>query len=286
MIRGSDTRTLGQFLQKEFSRVSQSVAQEICEAGKLAASTKLGRMSQDKVERLYSAIGQTKIMAPPTNCLAAIGETALVQGVKQHLVQLHFARIEAKKQKQREHKAEDGADQEAEQKVLQALSTVQEQGPDLEESAKVKTTHAAGGSLLLDILGDSYFVTAYTRPPRVYRGNPFQVEAALAYGGQLGSDELATLHRFANHWYIAKTSRTGPKNRRAPASSSKWKQVTKEERNPLTNTCSKSRSQIPTFVWCLKRQTGPLSCIPASLRSCQPKPRRLSLIRPAWKSGS
>ncbi|UCE62081.1 MAG: DNA topoisomerase VI subunit B, partial [Phycisphaerales bacterium] len=32
------------------------------------------------------------------------------------------------------------------------------------------------------------FYTASTRPPSVYRGNPFQIEVGLAYGGALGSD--------------------------------------------------------------------------------------------------
>ena len=32
------------------------------------------------------------------------------------------------------------------------------------------------------------FYTASTRPPAVYRGNPFQIEAGLAYGGDLGPD--------------------------------------------------------------------------------------------------
>jgi len=32
------------------------------------------------------------------------------------------------------------------------------------------------------------FYTASTRPPAVYRGNPFQIEVGLAYGGELGSD--------------------------------------------------------------------------------------------------
>ncbi|UCD30286.1 MAG: DNA topoisomerase VI subunit B, partial [Planctomycetota bacterium] len=32
------------------------------------------------------------------------------------------------------------------------------------------------------------FFTAATRPPAVYRGNPFQIEAGLAYGGSLGPD--------------------------------------------------------------------------------------------------
>jgi DNA topoisomerase VI subunit B len=42
------------------------------------------------------------------------------------------------------------------------------------------------------------FYTAITRPPSVYRGNPFQIEAALAYGGELPGDELADLYRYAN----------------------------------------------------------------------------------------
>jgi len=42
------------------------------------------------------------------------------------------------------------------------------------------------------------FFTAATRPPAVYRGNPFQIEAALAFGGDLPGDESARVIRFAN----------------------------------------------------------------------------------------
>ncbi len=45
---------------------------------------------------------------------------------------------------------------------------------------------------------DADFYTAVTRSPAVYRGNPFQVEAGLAYGGSLPADELVDLMRFAN----------------------------------------------------------------------------------------
>jgi DNA topoisomerase-6 subunit B len=51
-------------------------------------------------------------------------------------------------------------------------------------------------SLKLQMNADWY--TAVTRSPSVYRGNPFQVEVGLAYGGELGADELATLYRYAN----------------------------------------------------------------------------------------
>jgi len=42
------------------------------------------------------------------------------------------------------------------------------------------------------------FFAAATRPPAVYRGNPFQIEVAMAYGGSLPSDESARVLRFAN----------------------------------------------------------------------------------------
>lgn len=42
------------------------------------------------------------------------------------------------------------------------------------------------------------FTVAVTRPPSVYRGNPFLVEAGVAWGGDLPSDDLVTLYRFAN----------------------------------------------------------------------------------------
>jgi DNA topoisomerase-6 subunit B len=42
------------------------------------------------------------------------------------------------------------------------------------------------------------FFTAVTRPPAVYRGNPFQIEVGLAYGGGLPGDEPIDLYRYAN----------------------------------------------------------------------------------------
>jgi len=42
------------------------------------------------------------------------------------------------------------------------------------------------------------FVAAVTRAPAVYRGNPFQIEVGLAYGGDLPAEEPADLVRYAN----------------------------------------------------------------------------------------
>ncbi|TVQ60609.1 MAG: DNA topoisomerase VI subunit B [Phycisphaerales bacterium] len=42
------------------------------------------------------------------------------------------------------------------------------------------------------------FYAASTRPAAVYRGNPFQIEAAIAFGGDLPGDQPARVLRFAN----------------------------------------------------------------------------------------
>lgn len=42
------------------------------------------------------------------------------------------------------------------------------------------------------------FYTSVTRSPEVYRGNPFVIEAALAYGGTLQSEGSVNILRFAN----------------------------------------------------------------------------------------
>ena len=45
---------------------------------------------------------------------------------------------------------------------------------------------------------EAEFYTSVTRPAAVYRGNPFQIEVGIAYGGKLPGDELAKVMRFAN----------------------------------------------------------------------------------------
>ena len=45
---------------------------------------------------------------------------------------------------------------------------------------------------------DAEFYTAVTRPAHVYRGNPFRIEAAIAFGGSLEKEKPAEIIRFAN----------------------------------------------------------------------------------------
>jgi DNA topoisomerase-6 subunit B len=130
MLGETRSRNLSGFLASEFSRVSARVAGEICRSAGVGASNRPKKVDRASAEKLHRAIARTKIMAPPTDCIAPIGEELL-------------------------------------QAALGAIEP-----------------------------GD--YITAVTRRPTVYRGNPFLVEVALTYGGALGAEEPVTVYRFAN----------------------------------------------------------------------------------------
>ena len=121
---------LQNFLVNEFSSVSQSVAEEICQGASLNKDIEISDVSRDAAERLINSIQKTKIRIPPTDCLSPIGEQLLENGLRKEI------------------KAE--------------------------------------------------FYCAVSRAPSVYRGNPFILEAACAYGGEIPKEEKANILRFAN----------------------------------------------------------------------------------------
>ena len=114
MLHDTRSHSLAGFLSSDFSRVSANTAQEICKKAKLSADSRPRNIHGAAAEALYKAIQETKIMAPPSNCISPIGEKAILHG------------------------------------------------------------------LYKQIKGEFY--TAVTRPPAVYRGNPFIIEAGLAFG--------------------------------------------------------------------------------------------------------
>jgi len=130
MLKETDARSLKAALMGDFSRVSSKIADEIITKAGLQPESRPKDLSRVDVEKIFRAIPDVKIMAPPTNCLAPIGEEAIVSGLKK--------RIEAD------------------------------------------------------------FYDASTRSPNVYRGNPFQVEVGVAYGGSLPAEEPAEVFRVAN----------------------------------------------------------------------------------------
>ena len=136
MARQSAAKKLSEFLRTEFSRVSEKVAEEICKKAKLSVNLKPEKITLKEAELLHQAINDTKLMAPPTDCIGPIGEDKMLEGLK---------------------------------RVVEAE-----------------------------------FYSACTRKPAVYRGNPFIIEAALAYGckntenGDDDKEPLMRLVRFAN----------------------------------------------------------------------------------------
>lgn len=131
IVRDAPQATIGEALAANFSRVSRRVAEDICEKAGLSPEMSCKKLSISEAERLYRAIPQVKILAPPTNCLSPIGEDLIRAALERRV-------------------------------------------PDAD------------------------FIDSCTRPPTVYRGNPFQVEVGMAYGGSLPAEELIELHRFAN----------------------------------------------------------------------------------------
>ena len=130
MIQGTESRTLHKFLTTEFSRVGADTAKKICENASLLPNTKPKSVSREMAEQLKKGINQTKIIAPPTDCISPIGAELLEKSLRKEV--------------------------------------------------------------------NAEFYVSVTRPPTVYRGNPFTIEAALAYGGQQEREGSINMLRFAN----------------------------------------------------------------------------------------
>lgn len=131
MMKSTDSTQLSAFLQKDFSRVSGKVANEICEVAKLDPKSRVKSLEHKSAEALHKAIPKVKIMAPPTDCLSPIGEELIAKGLQKEI-------------------------------------------------------------------GEAEFFVSRTRPPAVYRGNPFQIEVGVALGGSLNADDQVRVMRFAN----------------------------------------------------------------------------------------
>jgi len=130
MLERTGETQLGGFFKNEFCRVTPSVTQSICRKVNLTARTWVKQVGHADAERLYKALQEAKVMAPPTNCLSPIGVRTILKGLEAGL------------------------------------------RPD--------------------------FIVASSRPPAVYRGRPFVIEAGVAFGGNLPGEEPAQVYRFAN----------------------------------------------------------------------------------------
>ncbi len=81
------------------------------------------------------------------------------------------------------------------EKLYEAMQQVRFMAPPTDCLAPIGVRNLLAG-LLKEVKAE--FFTATTRSPAVYRGNPFQIEIALAYGGDLPAEQGARVIRFAN----------------------------------------------------------------------------------------
>jgi DNA topoisomerase-6 subunit B len=184
MAAESKSHDVRGFLSSAFSRVSPGVADEIFKKLSWKKKVRPRDLAEDRhlAEELHKAIAATRIMAPPTGCLSPIGDALMKKGLISFLNVIES-----------EGPGEDEAPEEqlelakGKKKAKVAVAVEAAPIPDLPPEEGVEK-----------IKGHNYFIATVTRPPKVYRGNPFQVEVGLAYGGSWPADKPVELFRFAN----------------------------------------------------------------------------------------
>ena len=198
LARESKSRDVRGFLQTAFSRVSSAAAGEIL--GQLPWGKKLVRPrvigeNRAMADELHKAIGATKLMSPPTNCLSPIGDELMRKGLVSFL---NVIESEGEAGDENAQLDLDAAAMKPGKKAAKAAA--RSKGKPQAEPAPAQATipDATSEEGVEKIKGHNYFIATVTRSPKVYRGNPFQVEVGLAYGGSWPPEKTIELFRFAN----------------------------------------------------------------------------------------
>jgi DNA topoisomerase-6 subunit B len=85
LLKNTSARNVRSFLHSEFSRVSDRVALEICQRAGLEPKSRPSNVAFKESESLYKAIGETKLMNPPLDCISPIGEEQILAGLKKEV---------------------------------------------------------------------------------------------------------------------------------------------------------------------------------------------------------
>jgi len=186
MVMAADSKShdVKGFLQTSFSRVSATVAAEIVGRAGLKGRVRPRDLAEDRelADRLHRAIAGTKIMAPPTQVLSPIGDELMRKGLVSFLNVIETEGPEEDEQLD--------LDQAKKKKASRREKEAKAEAPAVPDATPEEGVEK--------IKGHNYFIATVTRPPKVYRGNPFQVEVGLAYGGSWPADKPIELFRFAN----------------------------------------------------------------------------------------
>jgi len=82
MFRDTKSRNVRSALQSDFSRISGRIADQILETAKVSPSRRPSEVKRDEADRVYKAIQATKIMNPPTDCIAPIGRDLINKALR------------------------------------------------------------------------------------------------------------------------------------------------------------------------------------------------------------
>lgn len=85
MLKDTESRTVRSALASDFSRVSAQTSLDICERAGVDPKAKPEKLQPRDVEAIYKTIQETKLMRPPTDCLAPIGEEEILAGLKKEI---------------------------------------------------------------------------------------------------------------------------------------------------------------------------------------------------------
>jgi len=93
MFRDTRARNLKTCLQGDFARVSSKVAAAICDKAGVPPTRRPSETTRDEAEQVHKAIQKTKLMNPPTDCIAPIGEDLLLRALKSEVTADFFATV-------------------------------------------------------------------------------------------------------------------------------------------------------------------------------------------------
>ncbi len=93
MFRDTRSRNVRGCLQADFSRVSGRTADEICKHAKVPNTRRPSEVTREEAERLHKGIQATKIMSPPTDCIAPIGEELIESALRQEVEADFYATV-------------------------------------------------------------------------------------------------------------------------------------------------------------------------------------------------
>ncbi len=202
ILHESTGRTVHDTLVSEFSRVTSAVADEICERAGVDSKGLAPKLDGPQIEAMHAVMVSSQAMLPPIKRFTtriARSETTLRDEMLEEGTGFSQSLAESVAKRA-------GIDAAVKAKLI-TPSQLEKLYESL-ASAQVKILPPpatcvvpVGEELIVGGLKRRFkadFYAAHTRPPAVYRGNPFVVEAGIAFGGDLAKDEAADLLRFAN----------------------------------------------------------------------------------------